>query len=398
MTALNVAPRRRFSLRGRIWPLVGVAAVSLLWIISAAANYHAGASLSSDFFISHIIGSASVGADLMKAVAIFAVVAAIANRRPVVMLAGLVIFCLCATWSMRSAIYFVSTTLTQTVSEKTLKRDLQQSQLGILDLKIKRAGFLSQQSLKVDTKNKSARRDAISENQRSSGEFTGLIKDIEAQQKDLAATPVATGGDPIAALFGLTDRTVILASALFFALLLEVVSGLGFWVIASSRQAKIINAVAMPVPAPVAAPVSIGGDGGTSGYGQIGYGGTPPGAEVVEGVTPAPTAAAPAPATNVVPMRRENAMGDRFEKVKSIVDDRFAAAPLTERILMSSVVAQINAGLPIERRVPEPQRAAELLVPIVFQMYPRAEKRKVGGRTFIYGVSQRLAEDARRAM
>ncbi len=407
-TALQPPRRWRFSLRGRIWPLVGGLAVALLWIISAAANFHAGAALSSDEHISTILGSASIGADLMKAVVLFAVVAALANKRHGVAFVGIVIFALCAAWSMRSALYFVSTTLTQTVAERTLKHDIQQSKINLLDLKSKRAGFLSQQSIEVSVNNKYARRDAIAENQRSSGEFTALLRDIEAQQKELEAAPVAVAGDPIAALFNLTDRTVILASALFFAALLEIASGFGFWVIAVSRQAKIVDAVAIPsaaidVTPPVLTIGGTGGDGGGlaspagsgPGYGMGGYGAPP--SSNTDDIKHLSATTGAEPDNVVVPFPRSAPACDRAERVTAIVAEKFDAATLTERIPVASIAAQINAALPTDQRVPEPHRVAELLIPHIFAAFPHAQKRKVGGRTFVYGVAQRMT-DARRAM
>lgn len=372
-----------FSFKGKIWPIVGFVAVMGLWLVSAAANYYAGVGLSSDPVTSQILGAASISADLMKAVAIFIIVAAAANQRWVVCGVGVLVFALCATWSMRSATHFASTMMTEKAAERSQAHDIQKSSLDLLGIKTRRAAFLAEQTVTVNVNNKYARTDAISENRRSSVEFDDLVKDIESQQKKLASVEVAVAGDPIAALFGLSDRTVILASALFFAALLEVVSGVGFWIIAQSRVPRVLQASPIlkdvtPSLSPTVLQDAPGPRGGK----------------------PMPVLASPTiqddkptKASNVVQFAPKDVA------MQAIAANLFEA-DATSRIPLQTVVEMINAELPSNKRISQTHKISTFIMPSILDqtdLFPNVEKRKIGGRTFVLGIRVRSIESRAQA-
>ena len=374
----------------RLWPLFGGCAVLGLWLVSAAANYHAGISISDDPMISDILGIASVCADVMKAVALFIITAAIVNKRWIVAGCATVVLVLCGAWSVRSAMHFASSALTTKAAERTLSHSLQKADLDLLAIKTQRAGFLSQQSVTVDVKNRYARADALQANERSSVEFSSLVRDIEAQKKAIKKAGVATAGDPIAALFKLEDRTVILATALFFAALLEVVSGFGFWLIAQSRSPRIetlksayvVQPVVLQEPAPILAVSSPDGD-------------PRPGAAIPvidkEIRYEEPQETAP---DNVVSIRKAQKAG-----LRSIVSEHFEPGTANDRMLLRAVVDQINAQLPKSRRIIEPHLVAKHITPVITEdmEWPGISKRKIGGRTYIVGLRPRSIESRKAA-
>ena len=67
--------------KNRLWGRVGIAAVSLVWLVSAMANGWAGYHLSNAPELGIVLAAASVAIDIMKAVALFVITAAICNRR-----------------------------------------------------------------------------------------------------------------------------------------------------------------------------------------------------------------------------------------------------------------------------------------------------------------------------
>lgn len=371
--------------RGRLWPILGGLFVLGLWLVSAAANFHAGISLSNSPAISATLGLASVCADGMKVVALFIAAAALANRRPVPFILGLVVFTLCAAWSMRSATQFVSSTLEGKAAQQTQMAKLQKSELELLSIKTQRAGFLAQQSTRVSG-GAASRRDALDANRQTAKDFQALTRDIEEQQQLLKEAQAVTPGDPIAQLFGLEDRGVILVSALFFALLLEVVSGTGFWLIAQSRLPKVRPA---PLPlqpiqemvtrlSPVAEPPV---------YKDIKILIEAPSVTPPEEPDPKPTKKKPnselnTPA-NVVPIRKEG------NKLNSIMKSLFESGSPRDRMALREFSALVNAHLPRSEWVVEPQLVVKTLVPALCQAISSAEKRRVGGRCYVYGVRPR---------
>lgn len=376
-------------LRGRIWPIFGFLAILGLWFVSAGANFYAGMSISDDPSVSVVLGAASVCVDVLKAVSLFIVATAIINRRATVVVVALAAFFLCAAWSVRSATHFASMALTTRSADLSLKADIQKAAVDLLSIKIRRAEFLSQQSITVSTpdsinvknrkvradiiaENGKARSDSIGENRRLSNEFAGLVRDIETQKRSLENKAAVISGDPVAALIGIDDRSVILASAMFFATMLEFLSGFGFWMLAQSRRPRPASVETPPVPRPLV----------EANQEQL----TP---TLIVDVKSEERPTQPTPKPNVISIRKAQRLG-----LQSIVRDNFEPGDEKDRMLLKAVVDIINAQLPKPRRIVEPHLVAKYITPIITEdmEWPNAVKRKIGGRTYILGIRPRSIE------
>ena len=393
-------------LRGRIWPIFGFLAILGLWVVSAGANFYAGTSISDDPSVSFVLGMASVCVDVLKAISLFIVASAIVHKRWTVVLVALASFFLCAAWSMRSATHFASMAMTTKAADLSLKSDLQKASLDLLSIKTRRAEFLSQQSITISPqepitiKNKKiradiiaengrARSDTIGENKRLSNEFATLVKDIETQKKAIEGKGAVIHGDPVAALFGLDDRTVILISAMFFATLLEFLSGFGFWMLAQSRRPRpevahemkdVTPRLSEPILEPVPQSPPDTGPGQTT---------APPVLDVkIEEPQVQPT-----PEPNVISIRKAQKLG-----LQSIVRENFEPGEASDRMLLRAVVDLVNAQLPKSRRIVEPHLVAKYITPVITDDmdWPHAVKRKIGGRTYILGIRPRSFDNRRK--
>lgn len=394
-------------LRGRIWPIFGFFAILGLWVVSAGANFYAGTSISDDPSVSFVLGMASVCVDVLKAISLFIVASAIVHKRWTVVFVALASFFLCAAWSMRSATHFASMAMTTKAADLSLKSDLQKASLDLLSIKTRRAEFLSQQSITIATgeplniKNKKiradimaengrARSDTIGENQRLSTEFAGLVKDIERQKTAIESKGAVIHGDPVAALFGLDDRSVILISAMFFATLLEFLSGFGFWMLAQSRRPRPevvpeIKDVTPKLPEVSATPdLQAPTDPGP---------GLPAPTPVLDVKAEEPTAEEPPPQPNVISIRKAQKLG-----LQSIVRENFEPGEASDRMLLRAVVDLVNAQLPKSRRIVEPHLVAKYITPVITEDmdWPNAVKRKIGGRTYILGIRPRSFDNRRK--
>ena len=186
--------------RGRVSTTVGILAVCVIWGVSAYANFLAGHALASAPEKAWLLGAASLGSDLLKGVALFFLVAAVARRRYVVATVAGLSLALCAIWSLRSATWFISSELRSYHAEADRQKMLDESALDLVELRKRRAAFLSQQSVTVDVSNKFARKDAIEANAESSAEFQRTVKEIEASLTVLASQKAAVAADPIASV------------------------------------------------------------------------------------------------------------------------------------------------------------------------------------------------------
>src|SRR6476660_1919967 len=125
--------------KNRLWGRVGIAAVSLVWLVSAMANGWAGYHLANAPELGVVLAAASVATDIMKTVALFVITAAICNRRWVAVGMAVVVFVLCAGWSARSATDFAANILSDRMAEKNFKAEQQQMAKDLLELRKKRA-------------------------------------------------------------------------------------------------------------------------------------------------------------------------------------------------------------------------------------------------------------------
>ncbi len=373
------------------WPFFGFLAGCGLWAVSALANYKAGVALSPDEGMQYILGGASLSADLMKVAALFALFAACSNRRfEVALMAGL-LFALCSIWSMRAGAVFVADILAANGARIAHARAISEQRHDLLDVKKTRAGFLSQQNLKTDVKSRPMRDALISENKRVASEFTALTTDIEGEIQKLSSSP-PTHGDSFAQMIrdvfpelftgknqNEAERSTWIVTAAFFALLVEIGSGCGFWIISHSRQPrrKIAPAADMAQS---------------------------PGASK-QATEPAPLAMAPQnqtdsktpPAGNVVDLRG-NPLPQPIPQTQYAIQPSWDVTQLLSglfvenksgRVLLSDVAALVNGALPRSKKLTTPHKVSTILVPALMGMGWDIQKVKIGGKMYIVGMDER---------
>jgi hypothetical protein len=369
----------------RFWPFAGICAVTAMWGVSASANWWAGYSLADDELIAFVLGGASIASDIMKAVALFVVVAALGNRQWIVAVTALVVFLACAAWSLRSATYFSAHMMTQHVAERESKIKQRAGKAELLDIVKKRASFLAQQDLKIDPNTgRNARETLVTERRRTSEEYERAMGQALEAEAELRSTKVIANADPIATLLNISDRDVVLATSLFFACLLELVSGVGFWIIAASRQARVRDLKEVGFGA---SPYASKGPEGPSGGGG-GRVTTPPAQPQLTG--PATIRAEPKE-TNIVRLARPTTVNrsSLAEQVHDVIGDLLEPADDGYRILLSQVVKLVNDKLPRHRRLNK-QQVSALLVPVALGVNrPVARKDRVAGQVWLYGVRVR---------
>jgi hypothetical protein len=346
---------------GRLWAFFGIFAVLSIWAISAAANFWAGYSLTHEPELRVVIGGASVAVDVMKAVSLFVVAAALANRKPVVWGLALVVFAVCSAWSLRSAVYASATIFGTAEAERALSETLRQSDVTVLSIQTDRAKFLSQQSIAIDAKNNSRRsvvEIAASENKRTSQDFAQSLRDIRAQQEKLKTVKAQPPTDPIAWLLDLDSTRVIQATCIAFAFILEYISGVGIWLITQARAPKPGRESRARAPS------------------------EPSGGEKM--LPPVETKVFSAP--NVVSLPVPSKLQPRnmlMEAVRDVVEP----AGAKDRELVSVVRSRATARLPSDF---EYCSHANVTM-IVNELYPAARKKKTGGQMYFYGLKLKTA-------
>jgi hypothetical protein len=352
--------------RKRLWAFMGLLAVTGMWGVSAAANGWAGATLSNDTLISFILGAASICCDVMKAVALFVVVAATANRRWVVALTGLLVFALCATWSMRSATYFASNFLTQHVAQRGHDKTLQEQEMASLATKQRRLQWLSGTDIAVDNPGKTQLQMLTQDRSARSSEFKQLSDEIDQQLREMREEKVTANSDPLASVLSLSDATVVLWTAIFFAALLEVVSGVGFWMIA---QARVTREPPLVLQFPAERTAS---------------GRSPPSSGPPPPATAKPTARRAASAANVVALR-PSSPAQFAATVGSVVRDLFEPGTQTGRIPVSQIFRAVNEKLPAGDRLNQ-GHIHTVLMPALRDLNQKTKRRRKGGIIWIHGV------------
>jgi hypothetical protein len=376
----------------RIWPIVGIIAVAAIWSISALANWYAGTLLASDPLMKHVLGAASVACDVLKAIALFIVLGALMNRRWVAVGVGLVLFALCTAWSLRSAAYFAADAITEKVAVVETSNAIAMARLQIIDAKTRRAAFLAEQQVTV-TGPRAVRKDALAANQQSSAEFSALTGGLEADLDKLADSKqvLKASTDPLADLLQVDRQVTILFTALFFALLMELASSTGFWLIARSAHRPAPPAAsAEPVAFPHIENVQK----------QLGMPEAPlsaleiapeqpslPDDEINEEVEVEfrPTA------SNVVKL---NFVDSDTRRLQDAIRDVVDAGDEKDRVLIATLAKEVSRVLPKNKAIKTKAQIVHQLAPAVVQIYPGAEKRRASGHTWIYGVRLRTQAES----
>ena len=262
---------------------IGVIGAGVLLLVSAAMNYRFGYGLGKTELESQILGAGSVGADVLKALIPFFVLWAFKHRSWVQAFAGILVWMICSTYSMTSSIGFAAHNRADTVGARqiaaTRYADLREqlkhvnAKLGwipqhrsvaeveadinaVLDMRIKKGRYRGKTIGEV-TKNFTA---SNWYSRKYSGKVLNLRKElaiaknaekleaekaaIEAKLEKTSSAAVTTADPQVAILHqltGLSSDKVRLGLILLLSLLMELGSGLGFFVVLGGDRAKAIK-------------------------------------------------------------------------------------------------------------------------------------------------------------
>lgn len=380
------------------WPVLGTLAAGILWAVSAFANFHAGYALSEDDTVRAFLGAASVGSDLMKVALLFAVCAAWRAGRGIVVLLGLALFVVMSVWSLRAGGVFISDALTAHSARLAHARKIEEGADALMQLRQQRAAFLSSQQLKPDSGYRSVREAAMLENKRVAQEFSDLTHKIETDIEAAKGEPPSRGESfsqllqeflPVVPAGGAGERLVTLATAAFFALLLELGSSFGPVILAQARTPRRVAMAQQTPPAPSEAEQAM---------------------RTIQAAVaaPAPPPALPAPpepqdepgepakgASNVVDLSGRPLAVGHSASLEDALQVLFEPAP-DQRLLLADAVSAINSNVPRHRRLTSPRKISDVLIPALEATGWGIEKVKVGGRIYITGLRPRPTARARR--
>jgi hypothetical protein len=211
------------------WACLGLLAVIALWGATAAANFFSGLALSPDPILRWVFGAVSLAADVLKVAAIFALVAAVTNRRWTVAALSLVVFALCSVHSLRSSFSFVYGEVQAASLARTVEGVASASLVDQLRAEARRLSWTAEQS----TASVSRRERTL-----ASDEYKASGRNIEKLRERVLSVRHRPGDDPIAQALGVGDKAAVLASSLFLTLLLEIGSGCGFYMLTRAQRTK----------------------------------------------------------------------------------------------------------------------------------------------------------------
>lgn len=371
--------------RSSAW--LGLLAVAAIWTVSAIANAMAGYQLSSDPQLSAVLSAASVACDILKAIVLFVVLGAFIQRRWVVVGLATVLFVLTTGWSMRSAVYFASWGIADRANTLRHQEMVAEAQLMLVSTKQQRARFLAEQRVDVTSKYRSIREAAAEANAKSSEEFSKMMDEIQADLEKIKHSKPTPVIDPIAEVMELPHAQVALWTSLAFALLLEMSSATGFWLISRARLPK----------------VKIDKKRSARGGGEIQQIPTttaterdpaPVAREPAKPAKPVETSAQPVSATEVVkpPLLEEisTVVDADVRRVVKALQTALAKAGPHDRLTLNEISFAVNRLLPSSKRLHKKHERAGVLSEALLIAYPDCEKRRAGGQTWIHGV--RLAD------
>lgn len=392
--------------RKMLWFYSGIAAVSAIWIVSAIANYTAGRALSGDPGMSNILGIASVACDILKAAALFVVIGAAAHSRWVATGVAVVLFAMATTWSLRSATYFAADAIASRQVQIEHDAAVATAQRDVIETKSLRAKFLAQQKVDIRTNNKRLRRDAIEENKRSAEEFDAMMAELQADIAALKAEKPVPPVDPLARILTVSASSVALATSISFALLLEIAASAGFWVLTRARPHEPPPGGGEKHPEQIPVQPQHIGFGGVVVQGpdhakrDTGTPQASPRVVVSQQVcknTPTtlqqPTPVAETPQENPVQASQQKANVAPFPVAKTntlvtALVDTLEPAPGSSRVLMPDIQDAINPRLPSAHKITSPRDGARL-AEALREAIPGSKRKRVGGKTYAYGVKFR---------
>lgn len=372
--------------RSSAW--LGLLAVAAIWTVSAIANAMAGYQLSSDPQLSAVLSAASVACDVLKAIVLFVVLGAFIQRRWVVVSLATVLFALTTGWSMRSAVYFASWGIADRANTLRHQEMVVEAQMMLVSTKQQRARFLAEQRVDVTSKYRSIREAAAEANAKSSEEFSKMMDEIKADLEKIKASKPTPVIDPIAEVMELPHAQVALWTSLAFALLLEMSSATGFWLISRARLPKVkVNKkqseTAKPAKPPETKDPQVS-DSQTHGSApcqekltsELGFKISPP--------------IAPESVKTPLPDEISTVVDADVRRVVKALQTALTKAGPHDRLTLNEISFAVNRLLPSSKRLHKKHERAGVLSEALLVAYPDCEKRRAGGQTWIHGV--RLAD------
>ncbi len=275
-----------------VWAIPATVAILAVWVVSAAANWHFGASLGTsapfDALLfqtttARLFSSASLSSDVLKMVMLFAATTAVAVGMWRAAIVTGFIWLACMTWSVASAVGFVALNHA-TVTDQRGKGEVEWAQLSkeierlekrrawiphhrplatvSADIAQKEGAYLFQRSKScadITTSESRAFCEGLGQlrrEQANAQEAAKLDAKLSGLRQETKKTDRVTTVDPFAALVaslsaGVKANGVSTGRAIFLALMLELISGPGLWAVwsaALSGPRKPKEARTAPVP------------------------------------------------------------------------------------------------------------------------------------------------------
>ena len=275
--------------------LLGVAAASVLLLVSAAMNWRFGFGLGNSEFDSQIYGAASAAADILKALLPFFILWAFKQKNWLHMLAAMLVWTVCTSYSLTSSLGFAALNRADTVGERVLKATEYQDLRAELKRARQKAGWIPQHrsvgeveaaltaALQKPIKRGRKIRGTVSQltrncsitnywSNRFCGDMLNLRKELAIARdavkvdqriatinKKLASVNSASAvaeGDPQVAILtrisGIDAEKVQVALVVLVSMLVEIGSGLGFFVVLGNIKGRGEDATPVPQFKPVA--------------------------------------------------------------------------------------------------------------------------------------------------
>jgi hypothetical protein len=270
------------------WAIPATLAIAVVWLVSAVANYYFGASLGTHkpfealFFTTttaQLFSSASLAADVLKCVTLFAFAASMTLRlwRAAVVTGS--IWLVCTAWSVASAVGFVAinhNTVTDTRGKGVEEWSQLDSQIKNLSERRKQVAPARPEGTVQAEINQLLRTPGVGncsvingpamreicpqvdklkvelENAKSAAWLDGRLDELRTEtHKSDRVTSENPFADLAGGLLGVVATEITTGQALWFALLLELISGPGLWAIWSAvpktREVEATAAKAEPV-------------------------------------------------------------------------------------------------------------------------------------------------------
>lgn len=407
-----------------VWVVLGTVAAALVWGISAIANYHAGLSLAPEprpgatssniemeilghslvLTIGHVFGMASICFDVAKVAMVYVLAVSTRERNVIASVLAVLILAMTVAWSIRSATYFFASAIEMKITESENASKISSRLDAVVDLKMSRAQFAAGQSVRISSSMGRKTRDNIAAiNKQSQRDFQGLVSDIENDIRKLQSNPPPPPGDPIAKILKIDQKSFVIGCSLFFALLLEVLSSLGPWVLSQGRVARVTPALPervkleklaeqapqeLSAPAPVSVPVPV------SALPEPALA-APPEPKAKDPKDPQKIIRILPPTQTLSPFTQASPtqVSKDPERRADIGDDALFArtvcaaftAHATGHMTLREAALHANRALPAHRRLPD-DRAVRVLAPIILARIPGTTKVKTGGQMVLHGL------------